>query len=71
MNRKRDTKMSWGSKERMYSKKNTKTKEEGERDSKTYTKTGDNKLYTKMSITKQKAKDLGIKQEIERKLFVI
>ena len=52
MNRKRDTKMSWGSKERMYSKKNTKTKEEGERDSKTYTKTGDNKLYTKMSITK-------------------
>ena len=60
-NSKRDTKMSWGVKGKNGQQKEYQNvrKEEGERDSKTYTKTIYNKLYTKMSITKQKTKRFG------------
>ena len=60
-NSKRDTKMSWGVKGKKVQQKEyqNNAKEEGERDSKTYTKTIYNKLYTKMSITKQKTKRFG------------
>ena len=60
-NSKRDTKMSWGVKGKKVQQKEYQNvrKEEGERDSKTYTKTIYNKLYTKMSITKQKTKRFG------------
>ena len=58
MNRKRDTKMSWGVKGKKVQQKEyqNNANEKGERDSKRYTKTCDNNTYTKMSITKQKAK---------------
>ena len=50
--------MSWGVKGMSAQQKEYQNvrKEEGERDSKTYTKTIYNNTYTKMSITKQKAK---------------
>ena len=50
--------MSWGVKGKKVQQKEyqNNAKEKGERDSKTYTKTIYNNTYTKMSITKQKAK---------------